>query len=225
MGAVAEWELVVRFALAALLGGAVGLERESRNHIAGIGTCSLAALGACVFTTSGAYGFGDAAAASDPSRVAAQVVTGIGFIGAGAILRHGTSVRGVTTAAALWLTAALGVAVGAGAYIAAIGAFVVAFVALFGARLLKPVVLRSAPRMLEVEYDRGHGTLGPLLNEIQESLHGRVNNIHIQDDDGGIGTRRVLLELLTRDDQTLERIMTRLSSRPEVRSIRWFARR
>ena len=79
MGDVSQLELLGRFALAAALGAIIGIERESRNHAAGIRTCALASLGACVFTAIGAHGFSTADAAVDPTRVAAQVVTGIGF--------------------------------------------------------------------------------------------------------------------------------------------------
>jgi len=222
---VSQWELLGRFALAAALGAVVGIERESRNHAAGIRTCALAALGACLFTAIGAHGFTAEDAAVDPTRIAAQVVTGIGFIGAGAILRHGTSIRGLTTAAALWITAALGVAVGAGAYIAAVSATAVGCVVLIGARLLKPMIARSSSRVFEVEYERGHGTLGPLMREFETSLNGRLTQLHIEDDDNEDGLRRVAIDITTRDDPTLDDIANRLRSRAEIHSVRWFARR
>jgi putative Mg2+ transporter-C (MgtC) family protein len=224
MRSISDWELLARFALAAVLGAVVGIERESRNHAAGIRTCALAALGACVFTAIGAHGFTTADAAVDPTRIAAQVVTGIGFIGAGAILRHGTSIRGLTTAAALWITAALGVAVGAGAYMAAVSATAVGCAVLVSARLVKPWFARSSARVLEVEYERGHGTLGPLMRDIETSLHGRLNQLHIEDDDAEDGLRRVAIEITTRDDPMLDNLVHRLRSRAEIHSVRWFTR-
>jgi putative Mg2+ transporter-C (MgtC) family protein len=225
MGDVSQLELLGRFALAAALGAIIGIERESRNHAAGIRTCALASLGACVFTAIGAHSFSTADATVDPTRVAAQVVTGIGFIGAGAILRHGTSIRGLTTAAALWITAALGVAVGAGAYVAASSATAVACAVLVSARLVKPVFARSSSKVLEVEYERGHGTLGPLMRDLESSLNARLNDIHIEDDDRAQGLRRVKLEIATRDDLVLEEFAHRLRSRSEIRSVRWSTRR
>src|SRR5688572_13417309 len=97
-------EVVLRIAIAAVLGGLVGLEREVSEQPAGFRTHILVSLGAALFTLVGAYTFGGEG--SDPTRVAAQVVTGIGFIGAGVIFQQGASIRGLTTAASLWVTAA-----------------------------------------------------------------------------------------------------------------------
>ncbi len=99
--------------LAFLLGALLGFEREWRRKAAGLRTYSLVALGACLFTVISLYGFHGASGTSlDPSRIASQVVVGIGFIGAGVIFSKGDVVRGLTTAAGLWLSAAIGVAVG-----------------------------------------------------------------------------------------------------------------
>ena len=111
-----DLELLARLALAAVLGGAVGVERELSDQPAGLRTHMLLTIGACLFTLVSAYGFDRP---GDPARIAAQIVTGIGFLGGGAILRHGASIRGLTTAASIWATAALGVTVGAGRYLAA----------------------------------------------------------------------------------------------------------
>src|SRR5947209_2898142 len=114
--ALSSLDLLSRLLIASVLGALVGVEREVASRGAGARTHALVALGAALFTIAGAYGFTDVArsATSDPSRVAAQVATGVGFIGAGAILRYGTSVVGVTTAATVWLAAATGVTVAAG---------------------------------------------------------------------------------------------------------------
>lgn len=116
-----EAELLLRLLLACLLGGAVGLERELSGQGAGFRTHILVALGCCLFTVVSAYGFGPFVAGTgpgrfDPTRIAAQVVSGIGFLGAGAILRSGTGVHGLTTAASLWVVAAIGLSVGGGYY-------------------------------------------------------------------------------------------------------------
>src|SRR5438105_4634698 len=115
-------ETLLRLAVAALLGAAIGLEREIREHEAGLRTHILVAVGSAVFTIVSAYGFrdflvnGGSVVRADPTRIAAQIVTGVGFLGAGAIIRQGLSVRGLTTAATLWVVAAIGVAAGAGWY-------------------------------------------------------------------------------------------------------------
>lgn len=103
--------------LAFLLGAFLGFEREWRRKAAGLRTYSLVALGACLFTIISIYGFRETGASGfDPSRIASQIVTGIGFIGAGVIFTRGDITRGLTTAAGLWLSAAIGVAVGTGMY-------------------------------------------------------------------------------------------------------------
>lgn len=108
-----EWTLepVGRLLVGALLGALVGAERELHNKSAGVRTNSLIALGAALFTIIGQQMAGPS---SDPARVAGQVVTGVGFLGAGAILRTGASVHGMTTAATIWMVAAIGTAAGAG---------------------------------------------------------------------------------------------------------------
>src|SRR3954452_24568176 len=124
-------EAFLRIGAAGGCGALIGVERESRNQLAGIRTHALVAGGAAVFTLAGAYGFSEIARGPnvDPMRVAAQVASGIGFIGAGAIIRDRGSVRGVTTAAALWTSAALGLAAGAGLWaVAAAGAVITLFV-------------------------------------------------------------------------------------------------
>jgi putative Mg2+ transporter-C (MgtC) family protein len=104
-----QLELLARIGLAALLGGLIGLERELRGHQAGVRTYGLLALGAALFTVLGAYGFGGPQAGVDPTRIAAQIVSGVGFLCAGAIFREGFTIRGLTTAASLWAATAVGV--------------------------------------------------------------------------------------------------------------------
>ena len=126
-------DLAVRMLIAAVLGAAIGLEREIHEHPAGMRTHLLVALGSAIFTVLSIYGFegvgrGNVAASVDPTRIAAQIVSGIGFLGAGAILKYGTSIRGLTTAASLWTAAGIGMAAGAGEWvIAAVGTFIVVF--------------------------------------------------------------------------------------------------
>lgn len=111
------WELTVRLSLALVLGGAIGIEREYRAKEAGFRTHFLVALGSALFCIVSQFGFG--IDLKDSSRVAAQVVSGIGFLGAGTIIFQKNVVRGLTTAAGLWVTAAIGLACGTGMYVAA----------------------------------------------------------------------------------------------------------
>lgn len=129
-------DVLVRLAIAAGFGMIIGIERELREQAAGLRTHMLVAIGSCLFTLVSAYGFEGISGAvnPDPSRVAAQIVTGIGFLGAGAILREGLSVRGLTTAASLWVVAAVGMAVGLGMYWASGVAVAITVVSLWALR-------------------------------------------------------------------------------------------
>jgi putative Mg2+ transporter-C (MgtC) family protein len=123
----AQFELSIRLIVAALLGLAIGFEREIHGHPAGLRTHMLVSLGSALFTVLSIEGFGGLSGAPvDPTRIAAQIVSGIGFLGAGAILKDGIVIRGLTTAASLWATAAVGMAAGAAEYvIGAVGAGVI----------------------------------------------------------------------------------------------------
>ena len=124
-------DLAVRMLIAAALGAAIGLEREIHDHPAGMRTHLLVSLGSAIFTELSIFAFSGGPAPNgslptDTSRVAAQIVSGIGFLGAGAILKYGTSIRGLTTAASLWTAAAIGMAAGAGEWlIAGVGTTIV----------------------------------------------------------------------------------------------------
>ncbi len=144
--------LVVRLLSALLLSFAIGLEREMTNKYAGLRTNILVCLGACIFTIISIYGFpevsvtGDELGTRDTARVAAQVVTGIGFIGAGTVFRHGATVFGLTTAATLWVSAAIGMACGAGMYILAIAATIFSILVLVSVRLFEKNILISSAK-------------------------------------------------------------------------------
>lgn len=150
-------ELILRIAVAGALGGLVGLEREFSDQPAGFRTHILVSFGSALFTMAGAYGVADffegdgANIRYDPTRIAAQVVTGIGFLGAGAILRQGVTVRGLTTAASLWVTAAIGLAVGLGyiegALAVSVGTIIVLYALKQIGRLVFPRWKRGSVRM------------------------------------------------------------------------------
>lgn len=133
-----QFDILVRLLAAALLGAGLGLEREVHGHQAGMRTHMLVCLGSAVFTVLSIYGFPKMAdtAPTDPSRISAQVVTGIGFLGAGAIIKYGTNIRGLTTAASLWVVASIGLAAGAGAYFLAVACTLVALIALWPMHVL-----------------------------------------------------------------------------------------
>src|SRR4029453_4916917 len=162
------FEAFVRIGAAAGLGGIVGLERELDEKAAGLRTHMLVAVGSALFTRGGPYGFEDFPGTScDPTRVAAQVVTGIGFLGAGLIFRQGFSVRGLTTAASLWLVAAIGMSAGAGFWMGAVIATVVALISLRPLEWMKGFALpqRVASHMTVVL--REDGETGDVLDAIE----------------------------------------------------------
>ncbi|MGH8935086.1 MAG: MgtC/SapB family protein [Acidimicrobiia bacterium] len=130
------FDAIARLGMAALLSGVVGFEREAAQKAAGLRTHILVGLGAALFGLLSLEGF----RAPDPSRIAAQVVTGIGFLGAGAIFREGRLVRGLTTAAGLWTVAAIGLAAGAAMYAVAVAATVVTLIVLYGLRYVDRIV-------------------------------------------------------------------------------------
>ena len=128
-----QLQLSAQIVVAAALGAIIGAEREIHGHPAGIRTHMLVALGSAIFTILSVHGFGQDVDPSrvDPTRIAAQIVSGIGFLGAGAILKDGIVIRGLTTAASLWATSAVGLAAGAGEYVIAIVAAAVILVSLW----------------------------------------------------------------------------------------------
>lgn len=148
-----DWSVVLRVLSALLLGFAVGLEREITNKYAGLRTNILVCIGACIFTIISIYGFpevtvisGEEFGTRDTARVAAQVVTGIGFIGGGTVLRHGANVFGLTTAATLWVSAAIGMACGAGMYSVAVIATVLSILVLIIVRFFEKNVLVTSTK-------------------------------------------------------------------------------
>jgi putative Mg2+ transporter-C (MgtC) family protein len=133
-----QFDILIRLLAAAICGAGLGLEREVHGHEAGMRTHMLVALGSAVFTVLSIYGFPKTpdTALVDPSRISAQIVTGIGFLGAGAIIKYGTNIRGLTTAASLWLVASIGLASGAGAYFLAVAGTFIGLLALWPLHVL-----------------------------------------------------------------------------------------
>jgi putative Mg2+ transporter-C (MgtC) family protein len=167
---------LLRLSVAAGLGGAIGFERELRERQAGLRTHLVVSVGSALFTIVSAYGFreflvsGGSVVRADPTRIAAQIVSGIGFLGAGAIIRQGLSVRGLTTAATLWLVAAIGMASGAGYYDGAVIATLGALITLGPMRIVAyKVIRRWRPDVdrLVVDIPAG-GSPIPILEVIEE---------------------------------------------------------
>jgi putative Mg2+ transporter-C (MgtC) family protein len=142
---ISEVDIIIRLLLAAFLGMVVGYEREKQNQPAGLRTHAILALGACLAMTISiniAMQFYPDVPNGDPGRLAAQVVSGIGFLGAGAILRYGTNVKGLTTATSLWTIAIVGLGVGAGHYFSAVGTTVILIIVLALLNILEKRLIR-----------------------------------------------------------------------------------
>ncbi len=137
---LSDWVEIERLLMAAALGSVIGFERERLSWAAGLRTHMLVCVGACLVMIVSAFGFSDILGTPnvnlDPSRMAAQVVSGIGFLGAGSILLRGEVIRGLTTAASLWAVAGIGLAVGGGLYVAAVAATIIILGILGG---MKPI--------------------------------------------------------------------------------------
>lgn len=144
-----HYELILRLCIAATLGSIIGFERERLKNFAGLRTHMLVCLGATLIMIVSQYGFSEVLLRElvilDPSRVASQVVSGIGFLGAGTILFWKNTIRGLTTAASLWAVAAVGLAVGSGLYIASIVATLLILIILAGLRPIEQRYLKKQP--------------------------------------------------------------------------------
>ena len=219
-------EVVLRLGLASLLCGAIGFERETRDQPAGFRTHILLGLGAALFTLVSAYGFepftraalGSGGLQFDPTRIAAQIVAGVGFLGAGAIIRQGGDVRGLTTAASLWAASAIGMAVGAGYLFGATTATVLAMATLYALRrfrssVISPLRLDSAGLELVLK-DRGSGPANAL-----QIL--RRHNISIRSMDAEIDEERARYKLQVRvyPSANVHDVLAELSDLPEVERI------
>lgn len=197
---VNELDIIWRLGLALALSASIGVERELSQKSAGLRTYTLVGLGSALFMMISKYGFFDVleprTVVLDPSRVAAQIVSGIGFIGAGLIFVRRDSVRGLTTAAGVWLTAAVGAAAGASLPLLAIATTVAYFLVVFG---LAPLARRLpaspyAPSALRVVYEDGRGILRKVL-AASTARDFKVADVNVDHPGEGSGPVSVSLEV------------------------------
>lgn len=217
-------EILSRLLMAALLGSLIGFERERLNWAAGLRTHMLVCVGASLMMLVSAFGFADALTQKnvvlDPSRVAAQVVSGIGFLGAGSILLRGEVVRGLTTAASLWSVAGIGLAVGGGMYTAAIGATVIILIILAG---MKPIERRfiSVKQQRSIQLLAERGTVS--LDSIHKALGTgsvRVKQLIVQQFEEDPDLDNVQIGLSRATAAEFASIRSRLAAMPGVRDSR-----
>ncbi|MGH3648229.1 MAG: MgtC/SapB family protein [Micromonosporaceae bacterium] len=208
---MAHWvELLIQVVAAAGLGAAIGFERELSAQPAGLRTHMLVSLGAALFSIAGSDLLG-----GDPTRVAAQVVTGIGFLGGGAILREGMSIRGLTTAASLWVSAALGLAIGLHAYLAAVSTMVLALIVLAAIKKVEDEYLPQR-RQLEVTLSlEPETTLSTVEHAVADALP-RSRVLRVQYREGG---QELVVMARPQLDLSLAALAERLLSLPGVHGV------
>ncbi len=162
---VSNFELVLRLILAAIIGGFIGIEREVSNRPAGLRTHILVTVGSALITLVSKDGFGGL---GDPARVAAQIVTGIGFLGAGTIIKTGSSIKGLTTAASLWISAGIGIAIGSGYYLGALVTAGIVLLTLVNIGSFEKRLIRRTYSTIEI-FTKGRtgllGEIGTVLGE------------------------------------------------------------
>ena len=217
-------EVVLRLILAAILGSVIGFERERQSWAAGLRTHMLVCVSAALVMIVSAYGFADVLSRPnivlDPSRIAAQVVSGIGFLGAGAILLRGEVIRGLTTAASVWAVAAIGLAVGAGLNTAAIAATIIILAILAG---MKPIERRYISvrlrRRLVLRADRGALTLDALRVVLGRSSE-RVKQFIVQRSEEAADCDDIVIGFARVSADEFARLCDQLRQAPGVRALR-----
>lgn len=198
---------------ALLLGGAIGVERQFQHKAAGIRTHALVSVGSCLFTVISVNGFADLVDYEfirDPARIAAQIVSGIGFLGAGVIFVNRDVVRGLTTAASIWLAAAIGMAAGAGMFLIAAFTTVLYFVAVFALGALGKVVPQAgARRTVLITYADGRGILRSVLRRLNDlGCEVSLSSTRQVTVEGAAGVRA---QLRVRSGPPLPEVMTQLA--------------
>jgi putative Mg2+ transporter-C (MgtC) family protein len=215
-------ELISRLIIAALLGSVIGFERERLSWAAGLRTHMLVCVGSALVMIVSAFGFADVLGARnvvlDPSRMAAQVVSGIGFLGAGSILLRGEIVRGLTTAASLWSVAAIGLAVGGGMYTAAVAATIIILIILAGIKPLERRFISSKQRrQATLVVERGTLTFHSLHEALGASSL-RVKQFVVQQSEDSPELDEVSITLARVTQVEYEAVCAQLRTLPGVKS-------
>lgn len=219
---ISETQIILRVLVGAVLGAAVGLERERQDQPAGLRTHMILVIGATlamVLSVNLGYLFARPGTPADPARLAAQVISGIGFLGAGAILRYGFTVKGLTTATSLWTMAIVGMAVGAGYYLIGVVTTVMILVVLALLNIIEDRFLRtSISRFLSIEASYKKGVVKN-IRHIVEEFSDSVSSFNIQK---SVKDKRMRIQIVARisQDQKLEDLIDNLSDISGVRNLK-----
>jgi len=219
-----ENDILIRIVLSIILGFALGLERELTYKWAGLRTNMLVCLGSCLFTILSIYGFSTAVSLypiGDPSRVAAQVITGIGFIGGGTVLRHGVTVSGLTTAATLWVVASIGMACGCGQLGAAILTTLCAIAVLVLIRVFELNIMpknlknmRKLSIVMTCTNEASEDVKKQLFDEFKE-----LNEFTKKHDEVNPQLTKYIIKAVINDRNPVEAIQTKISNIQNVESV------
>jgi len=212
--------ILIRILVSALLGGLIGIERELHGCVAGLRTHILVCIGSTLFMLTSivvAVNYGHVGE-TDPSRIAAGVVTGIGFLGAGAIIRYGASIRGLTTAASIWAVSAIGLAIGAGMYEAAGITTVVGLVILILSRLEERMELKKHGKKLKVVVSADNSSNEKEdINRVIEVYGGKVKRFVTKEVNG---KKELIFDLILSRIYHKD-IVHEISSLPDVKEVKW----
>lgn len=210
-----NWEILLRLVLSVVCGGIVGYQREAVDRPAGFRTHVLVCLGSALITVVSIDGFKGA----DPARVAAQIVTGIGFLGAGTIIRQGSVVRGLTTAASIWAVAGVGIGIGSGYYPASVFATVLMFVVLSaGKKMETDFISRATERALLVRTIMQPGQVGKIDNILEkEGINIRAVEFKEESDEEAL----VKINLSVPPNINFDIIKLKIAEIPGVSEVSW----
>lgn len=219
---ITEGQIIIRILVGAILGALVGLERERHDQPAGLRTHMILVIGATlamVLSVNVGYLYARPGTPSDPARLAAQVISGIGFLGAGAILRYGLSVKGLTTATSLWTMAIVGMAVGAGYYLIGIVSTALMLIVLSLVNVVENRFLRtSVSRFITIEATYHKGGVRSIRKMIQ-SFSDSISSFNIQKN---VKSKRLRIQVVARisRNQHLEELIEAISDIEGVRNLK-----
>ena len=203
--------------MATLLGALIGLEREKHGRPAGLRTHALVSLGSCLIMLLSVYGF-PSNISRDPARLAAQVVSGIGFLGAGTILREGTSIRGLTTAASLWVVAGIGLAIGAGFYLAGVIATVFSVLVLAYLDNVEKKFIATKTEIIQAVLSDKPGVLAAFCQVLgNNGLSIKSINLELDEEN-----QKALISLQVKGHNIVrEKILEEICLLPDIFNVKW----